>query len=71
MSEDMRLCLYKYTLILSLVNGLWKFRNVRSGVMFISAAACLKILRHFGGNGMLDKWGKPSEDQTMDPLTER
>jgi len=32
----MRLCVSKYTLILSYVNGLCIFRNGRSGVMFIS-----------------------------------
>ena len=31
-SKDMRLCLSKYTLILSLVNGLWFFLNKRSGL---------------------------------------
>jgi len=31
--KDMRLCLSKYTLILSLVNRLWIFRNRRSGVI--------------------------------------
>jgi len=34
-NKVMRLCLSKYTLILSFVNGLWIFRKGRSGVMFI------------------------------------
>ena len=40
MSNDMRLYLSKYTLILSLLNGFLIFRNERSGVTFI-------VERHF------------------------
>jgi len=43
-SKYLRLCLSKYTPILSLVNGLWIFRNERSGVMFIKAKPMSLIL---------------------------
>ena len=36
MSKDVRLCLSRYTLILSLVNVLWICRNMRTGVLSIA-----------------------------------